>query len=48
MAKALGFMDLVRPISNTVAASYMAADVDGKYLDGLRMELAARKLVDVV
>ena len=46
MAKALGVMDLIRPVSNTVAATYMGADVDGKYLDVIRMELMQRKVVD--
>jgi 2-octaprenyl-6-methoxyphenol hydroxylase len=48
MAKALGFMDLLRPISNAVAASYMGTDVDGKYLDVLRMEFKRRKILDAV
>jgi 2-octaprenyl-6-methoxyphenol hydroxylase len=48
MAKALGFMDLLRPVSNAVAATYMGADVDGKYLDVLRMEVQRRKILDAV
>ena len=48
MAKFLGFSDLLRPMSNALAASYMGTNIDGKYLDELRRYLAMRKLPDVI
>lgn len=48
MAKTLGLMDILRPVSNTVAASYMGTDIDAKYLDTVQMMLAARKVADAV